>query len=131
MLTNLLQTVWWQTYEVNVKGTYLISRAFLPCLQRKESLGIFIGMSSIGQHLRTDGGSSYQSGKLALHRICEFMCSEGAAAEEDGQIEKRVCAIAVHPGSVATEMGLALPEYVCSLLRKIIVFKAIVANSLN
>ena len=40
--------IWWQQYEVNVKGTYLVARAFIPLLQKAGSLGNFVVQSSVG-----------------------------------------------------------------------------------
>ena len=109
---NVDPDTWWSTYEVNVKGAYLVAHFFLPFLQKRDSLGIFVGVSSIGQHLLTIGASSYQSGKLALHRICEFICNETAMAESEGKAEKRVSAFVIHPGGVATGLAQKLPEHV-------------------
>lgn len=104
--------VWSRTWDVNVRGTYLLAWAFQRMLTRRDRLGVFVGVSSIGQHLIGDGGSSYQTGKLALHRFCEFLSWESAAtAEEDGdEAEQGLVALAVHPGSVRTELALGMPE---------------------
>jgi NAD(P)-dependent dehydrogenase (short-subunit alcohol dehydrogenase family) len=56
---------WWKVWEVNVKGPYLISRAFLP-LMLKGGEKTIITLSSVGAHLTTPGLSDYQSTKLAV-----------------------------------------------------------------
>ena len=63
---------YWKTWEVNVKGPYLVTRAFLPLLMRGGSKQI-INLSSIGAHLTTDGASAHQCTKLAICRFTEFL----------------------------------------------------------
>ncbi|KFZ09128.1 hypothetical protein V502_08934 [Pseudogymnoascus sp. VKM F-4520 (FW-2644)] len=76
---------WWKTWEVNVKGPYLMSRVFLPLLLRnKDSARIIFNISSLGAHLLSPGASAYMSRLRAL-------------------------AFAVHPGGVLTDMGRKLP----------------------
>lgn len=58
-------SAWWTTWEVNVKGTYLITRAFLDLLLESSSGGLegrktVVNISSIGAHLTSEGGSAYQ-----------------------------------------------------------------------
>lgn len=50
---------WWQTWEVNIKGTYLITRAFLP-MMLKGGERIIVNLSSFAGHLTAHGGSGYQ-----------------------------------------------------------------------
>ena len=100
---------YWKTYEVNNLGTYLVAKSFLPFVQRKPSLGIFVILSSIGQHVIADGASSYQSGTLALHRLSEFINVEGDAAVKEGKVEQAPCCFVIHPGGVLTDMGLGMP----------------------
>ncbi|TGO31666.1 hypothetical protein BHYA_0449g00020 [Botrytis hyacinthi] len=88
-------TSWWATWEVNVKGTYLMTRAFLPLLLR----GVARRQLSISTRSgRTCAG---RTGKLAICRLTEL-----TSVEYGGQ---RVVAIAVHPGAVDTELIKALP----------------------
>jgi NADP-dependent 3-hydroxy acid dehydrogenase YdfG len=47
---------WWTTYEVNVKGVYLCSRAFLP-LMLKGDLKTIVNVSSIGANVVMAGAS--------------------------------------------------------------------------
>ena len=49
---------WWTCYEVNVKGVYLVTRAFLPLLLKGGMKTIQI-TSSIGAHFVVPGASSY------------------------------------------------------------------------
>lgn len=95
---------WWKTWTINVKGPYLVTRAFLPQLLSSgpDSLRTVVNLSSIAAHLQSPGGSAYQTSKLALQRFTEFINADHGA---DG-----VLAFAVHPGGVLTDMGLRLPK---------------------
>jgi len=79
--------------------------AFLPLLvsTAKEQWTItdVVNISSIGAHLVNPGASAYEITKLALLRLTECVNEEYGA--------QGVNAIAVHPGGVPTDMGLAEP----------------------
>ena len=92
---------WWSSYSVNVKGQYLVTRAFLPLLLKGE-LKIIIGLTSIGATILLPGASAYQTAKLALLRFMEFVNTEYG--------DKGIVAYCVHPGGVDTEMGRSMPE---------------------
>ena len=66
---------WWKTWDVNLRGPYLVTRAFLPLMLREGDKQIVI-VSSVGAHLTSPGLSSYQTSKLALLRFTEFVVSE-------------------------------------------------------
>lgn len=93
--------IWWGTWEINVKGTYLMTRAFLPLLLKGGEKTI-VNMNSVGAHLTRPGASGYQIGKLALLRLTEFTSVE---YEEQG-----ILAFAIHPGGVDTELIRNLPS---------------------
>ena len=97
---------WWKNWEVNVQGTYHVIRYTLPRLiesaNQHESGGHLILMSSIGAQLLMPGASDYQTSKHAINRLCEFVQSDHG---EDG-----IKCFSVHPGGVATEIGLSMPE---------------------
>jgi NAD(P)-dependent dehydrogenase (short-subunit alcohol dehydrogenase family) len=100
---------WWRTWEVNLKGTYLVARYAIPHLitsARKhaatnKSGGHLILMSSVGAQLLTSGASDYQTSKHAINRLCEFIDIDHS---EDG-----VKCFAIHPGGVATELARHMP----------------------
>lgn len=91
---------WWKTWEVNVKGLYLVTRSILPLVLKSEAKTI-INLSSIGAHLVVGGASAYQSSKLAVIRFTEFL------VEEYGS--QGIVAIPVHPGGVPTDLGTTMP----------------------
>ncbi|TQV99421.1 hypothetical protein V2A60_004895 [Cordyceps javanica] len=98
---------WIKTWDVNVKGLYLVTRAFLPLVLASE-LKTVINVSSIGAHLTRRGASAYQTSKLAVLRLSEFMNSDYG--------EQGLLAYAIHPGAVATELGMNLPSEWHSIL---------------
>lgn len=101
---------WWQTWQVNVQGAYHVIRYTLPHLidsaRRHEATGSSGGhlilLSSIGAQLLMPGASDYQTSKHAINRLCEFVQTDH---REDG-----IKCFAIHPGGVATELGLSMPE---------------------
>lgn len=66
---------WWKTWEVNVKGVYLTSRAFIPLLLKSE-LKTIVMVSSVGAHLTRGGMSAYQISKSAVLRLDSFLMEE-------------------------------------------------------
>lgn len=86
---------WWDTFTVNLRGTYLVTRAFLPLLLNGDAKQI-INVSSIGAHWLFPGCSAYQTSKLALVRFTEFVQVEYG--------ERGIICVAVHPGNVETDI---------------------------
>lgn len=66
---------WWKTWEVNVKGTYLVNRAFVPLLLRG-SEKTSISVSSVGAWVTKPGGSAYQGSKTAQVRMINHLMAE-------------------------------------------------------
>jgi NADP-dependent 3-hydroxy acid dehydrogenase YdfG len=98
---------WWKTWEVNIKGTYLTCRAFLPLLLQSK-LKTAVLVSSVGAHKCNDGASSYQTTKFATCRLTEFLDSEYSS--------RGLLAFAIHPGGVKTELASNMPEALHSFL---------------
>lgn len=92
---------WWNTWVVNLRGPYLITRAFLP-LMLKGGDKTFVTISSVGAHLIRPTLNDYQPSKLAVLRFTEFIAAEYGP--------QGVLAYAIHPGNIPTEiMGPAGP----------------------
>ncbi|RYP79189.1 hypothetical protein DL771_000167 [Monosporascus sp. 5C6A] len=91
---------WWWTWEVNIKGTYLVARYFLPLLLKSQTKTI-INISSGGAHVMFPGASGYQTTKFALCRLTEFMDKEYS--------QQGLIAISLHPGGVKTELAMNMP----------------------
>ena len=86
---------WWQVLDVNIRGPYLISRAFLPLLL-KGGDKFLVHIASVGAHLINPTFSAYQTSKLALLRLSEFISAEYA--------EQGVVSFCIHPGNIATDI---------------------------
>jgi NAD(P)-dependent dehydrogenase (short-subunit alcohol dehydrogenase family) len=87
--------VWWNTFTVNLKGPYMVTRAILP-LMLKGGDKTIVTVSSVGAHLTSPTLSAYQPSKLAVLRFMEFV---GAEYGDQG-----VVAYCVHPGNVVTDI---------------------------
>jgi len=100
---------WWYSWEVNMKGSYLVARYCIPHLvesAKKQfangtSGGHLILMSSVGAQLLMPGASDYQTSKHAVNRLCEFINVDHGG---DG-----IKCFAVHPGGVSTELARHMP----------------------
>lgn len=93
---------WWKAWTVNVKGPYLVTRAFLPQIIARGGDKIIVNISSIAAHLLSPGGSAYQTSKLAVQRFTEFLQVDHG---QDG-----ILTFGLHPGGVLTDMGKRLPK---------------------
>ncbi|KAF1355353.1 short chain dehydrogenase reductase [Delphinella strobiligena] len=94
---------WSRVWDVNVKGVYNSTRAFLPLLlSTSGGLKTILNVSSIGAHLVVPGASGYQTTKLALLRFSEFVMAEYG--------ERGILALNIHPGGVVTELASGMPE---------------------
>jgi len=89
--------VWWQTWEVNVKGSFNVAHYTIPELAKTK--GYFIFISSAGAQGRRFGASAYQTGKHAINRIAEFAAMEHA--------EQGVKVFSLHPGGIKTDLAKA------------------------
>ena len=49
---------WWKTWRINMRGSYLVTRAFLP-LMLKGGHKTIVNLSSVGAHMRRPGASGY------------------------------------------------------------------------
>ncbi|KAL9084004.1 MAG: hypothetical protein Q9165_008280 [Trypethelium subeluteriae] len=92
---------WWTNYEVNIKGIYLMSRAFIPLLLKSE-LKTVVNLTSGGALLALRGASGYQSSKFAMLRFSEFLVADYG--------EQGLLAYSVHPGGVATDLARNMPK---------------------
>ncbi|KAI1426499.1 putative short-chain type dehydrogenase [Xylaria sp. FL1777] len=90
--------IWWNTMTVNIKGPYLVMRALTPLMLETGGLSTFVTISSVGSQLRNAGYSAYQTSKLAVLRLTEFLHAEYSA--------KGIVAFSIHPGNVPTDMTL-------------------------
>jgi NAD(P)-dependent dehydrogenase (short-subunit alcohol dehydrogenase family) len=92
---------WWRNYEINLRGVYWVSKAFLP-LMLKGGEKTIVNVASAGAHGVGPGASGYQGSKFALLRFTEFLNGDYG--------EQGLLSYAVHPCGAATELGLGMPE---------------------
>lgn len=87
--------VWWSVLEVNLRGPYLISHAFLPLLLKTGDAYV-VNVSSVGAHLVGPTLSAYQTSKLAVLRFTQFLDAEYAG--------RGIISFAIHPGNIPTDI---------------------------
>ncbi|EMR68570.1 putative short chain dehydrogenase reductase protein [Eutypa lata UCREL1] len=88
---------WWTAYDINIRGTYMVTCEFLRRLEGGP--GVILNVSSRSSYVTAPGMSAYQVSKSALNRLTEF-------------VDKGVVAIAFHPGGVpGTKVADAAPEW--------------------
>ncbi|KAJ6100433.1 NAD(P)-binding protein [Penicillium canescens] len=86
---------WWQSFETNVKGSFLVTKHFLP--QRSEGAAI-VGISSAVTALpatAAPNSSAYASSKFAVIKLFEYI------AEENPDLH----VLTIHPGLIETDMA--------------------------
>ncbi|WP_243287666.1 SDR family NAD(P)-dependent oxidoreductase [Geothrix terrae] len=98
---------WWKAMTINLRGPYLVTRALLPLLLQGGDRTV-VNTSSIGAHHVRPGASGYQTSKLALLRLTEFLAAEYA--------DQGLLAYAIHPGGVLTELGSRMPAHTHAIL---------------
>ncbi|KAI9686058.1 MAG: hypothetical protein M1822_004041 [Bathelium mastoideum] len=86
---------WWDCWKVNLRGPYLVMRAFLPLMLEGGEKTI-INLSSVGAHLVAPGLSGYAPTKFAILRLSEFVCAEYG--------KQGVLSYAIHPGNIPTDI---------------------------
>jgi len=78
--------------QVNIKGTFLVTKYFLQLLNEKPTT--VINLTSWAGLLIMSGGSAYTISKLAIIQLTAYIAAENP----------NVSAIALHPGLVETDM---------------------------
>jgi NAD(P)-dependent dehydrogenase (short-subunit alcohol dehydrogenase family) len=94
---------WWHSWEVNIKGQFLVCHAMLPLLLASESgLKTMVNISSIGGQMCSPGASAYQTARFAILRLTEILNAEYG---RNGLI-----AYCMNPGAVKTALAWKMPE---------------------
>lgn len=84
---------WWKDFDVNVKGAFLVTQAFLKLLGT-ERKGSIVTMSTGLAYMAPPGLSAYSISKMATIRLSEYVSIE----------YPNVAAISLQPGIVKTDM---------------------------
>lgn len=92
---------WWRVFEINVRGTYLCTRAVLPAMMARGSgriVNVSSGAATFPVGLDNDGQltSAYMASKAAVNRFTEAVAGECFSAG--------VRVFALSPGMVKTDM---------------------------
>lgn len=91
-----------KTIDVNLIGTYRVTKAFLPLLlSSPTSLKTIVMLVSVGA-LGIMASAAYSISKAAVMRFCQFLMLQYG--------EQGVNSFACHPGGVATELAQGLPD---------------------
>jgi NAD(P)-dependent dehydrogenase (short-subunit alcohol dehydrogenase family) len=86
--------LWWNSFEVNIRGVYNFFRASATALE--QSRGYIVAISSVGAQIRNPGSSDANMSKHAVNRLVEFIVLE----------YPRVRAFALAPGVVRTRLAV-------------------------
>ncbi|GBF62887.1 short chain dehydrogenase [Trichophyton mentagrophytes] len=89
-------TEWWDMFQVNLYGSYLVARSFLPLLAKGGDARYLILVGSVCAHFALPGVSSYHISKLGVIRLAECINAEYA--------EEGITCISIHPGNVFTKL---------------------------
>ena len=89
------KTDYWKSFEINIRGSYITTRAFLSTLNPKRPILIAMSTAGVCFFPPPPGFSSYGTSMVAKARFFE------SVAVEHPEIRVHN----VHPGSIATEMG--------------------------
>ncbi len=112
---------WDEVIAVNLRGAFLVARAFLPAMLRAKR-GRFVHVASISATIGCAGSASYAASKWGLVGLAKSMAEE---LRETG-----LQSIAVLPGSVDTDMlvgsGFA-PRMTADEVARLIVYAALEA----
>ena len=92
---------WWMNWEVNIKGVYWMTKAFLPLLLKGGEKTI-VNLSSIGAHFINRGASGYQTAKFALLRFTEHLNVDYG--------QEGLLAYCIHPAAVVTDLSTKMPK---------------------
>lgn len=97
------EDLWWKTFEVNLKGTFLMCKFFTPLLtETGDGLKTMVNINSVAAHNIRPQASSYGTSKWAVLKFTEFLLVE--------QAKQGLLAFSVHPGGIMTRLAESMPE---------------------
>ncbi|GJE98166.1 SDR family oxidoreductase [Phanerochaete sordida] len=107
-IADTVSAEWWRGFEINVQGTYFVTRAFLPLLIKSDGDKTVVNVSSGGAFMFLPRYSAYALSKLAEIRFSEVLVAEYGA--------QGILSYAVHPGMNDTDMTKQLPPDVQAIV---------------
>ncbi|OQV05650.1 hypothetical protein CLAIMM_10351 [Cladophialophora immunda] len=94
---------WWKTFEVNLRGIFLMCKYFTPLLtSTPDGLKTLVNVNSVAAHNLRPEASAYGTSKFAALKFTEFLLVE--------QRKQGLIAFSVHPGGVMTQLAEAMPK---------------------
>ncbi len=110
LLLRMKEEEWDMVINVNLKGPFLVTKAFLPMLMKAKDGGRIINVSSVSGLIGQVGQANYAASKAGLIGFTKVVAREYA--------KKGILCNAICPGYVKTDLTDALPEAVKEELRK-------------
>lgn len=102
-VTDSDEDLWWRTFEINLKGVYLVSKCFLPLMMSTTGgLKTLVNINSVASHNLRINASAYGTSKWAVLKFTEFLLVELA--------REGLLAYSVHPGGIMTQLAEAMPQ---------------------
>ncbi|KAH8798537.1 hypothetical protein F5884DRAFT_758764 [Xylogone sp. PMI_703] len=95
---------WWRCFTVNIRGTFHVTKHFLPLLLGTENgLKTIVNLNSVASIGVRPFSSNYAASKAAVLKFSEALLAEEA--------DKGLHVFSIHPGAVLSEMTkVAMPE---------------------
>ncbi len=110
LLLRMKEEEWDAVINVNLKGPFLVTKAFLPMLLKAKDGGRIINISSISGLIGQVGQANYAASKAGLIGFTKVVAREYA--------KKGLLCNAICPGYVQTDLTDTLPDAVKEELRK-------------
>lgn len=97
-ITDADESEWWKTFEVNLKGIFLMTKYFTPILNSTPSgFQTMVNINSVAAHNLRVNASAYGTSKWAVLKFVEFLMVE--------QAKQGLLAYSIHPGGILTELA--------------------------
>jgi NAD(P)-dependent dehydrogenase (short-subunit alcohol dehydrogenase family) len=97
------EDLWWKTFEVNLKGIFLMCKFFTPhLLATVDGLKTVVNINSAAAHNIRPEASAYGTSKWAVLKFTDFLLVE--------QARHGLIAFSVHPGGIMTQLAEAMPK---------------------
>lgn len=109
LFSDITESDWDRVMDVNIKGTFLVTQAFLPDLISKKS-GRIINISSIWGETGASCEVHYSASKAAMIGFTKALAKELGLSG--------ICVNAICPGVIETEMNASLGEDVMAELQE-------------